>query len=492
MTLTRRDLMKLAVVGGTGILLPRGARAYGSHYGGGSGSSPPTTPFQVSLPIPPVLAPTSQDSTTDYYEITMKSAQKSILPGLLTTIWGYNGLYPGPTIVARKGRTVQVTQTNNLSEAVSVHLHGGHTPATPLPYGSDGHPLDLISPGGSKVYVYPNNQDAAPLWYHDHALGRTGPHVYMGLAAFYILHDDLEISLNLPSGSYDIGLAIQDRTFNADGSFFYPTVTGSVLRNGFQGDTVLVNGAVQPYFQVAARKYRFRILNGSNASDYQLALQVSGSHSGPSFTQIGSDGGLLRAPVSRSSIPLSPAERADVVIDFSKFAVGTQIIMSNSRSWGGNTDKIMRFDVVRTETDTSVVPSTLRTITPLGAASVTRDIELDFDRNLGIWVLNGQGFGDGSRVDFFPQLGATEIWRFNNHSGMIHPMHIHDIEFQILDKDGRAPGPGEDGFKDTVAVPSWGTASVITQFNDNLGKYVFHCHKLEHEDHDMMGQFQVV
>lgn len=485
----RRTFVKMAgitagaVAFGTGLsrLVPNAAA--GSHWGSGS----ETVPFQVPLPLPQVLTPVSTDSTTDYYQITMHEAQVQILPGLNTTIWGYNGFYPGPTIKAKSGRRVVVTQINNLPESTSVHLHGGHTPSA-----SDGLPTDLIAPGGSKVYTYPNNQTAATLWYHDHAMDVTGPHVYRGLAGFYILQDDVELGLNLPSGNYDIPMVIQDRTFNADGSLYYPAVTGSVLKDGFLGDKVLVNGAIQPYFQVASRKYRFRILNGSNTRDYELALSSGGGSygSGPSFIQIGTDGGLIPAPVARSTIPIAPGERVEVVIDFSPYAIGTQLVLKDNKGYNGIGD-IMRFDVVRTETDTSSVPATLRPLPTLPAATVTRDIKLEFDRNKNQWVLNGKPF-DPARIDAFPRIGSTEIWRFSNRSGMMHPMHIHDMEFQIVDMDGRSPGPGEVGWKDTVAVPSWGSVSMKVQFLDNTGIYVFHCHKLEHEDHAMMGQFQVV
>ena len=276
------------------------------------------TPFTVPLPILPVLAPTSSDATTDYYDITMQVGTKQIIPGKLTTIWGYNGIYPGPTIKARSGRTAVVRQVNNLQESMSVHLHGGHTPPD-----SDGHPTDLIGPGATKTYVYPNNQVAATLWYHDHAIDVTGRHVYMGLSAFYLLSDSFEDSLPLPKGDNDVALLIQDRLFNSDGSLNYP-LTDNTITTGVVGDTLLVNGAIQPYFQVGRRKVRFRILNGSNARIYKLALST-----GDPLTQIGSDGGLLSNPVSRQEISLAPAERIDVVIDFSKYPIGTSVVLRN-------------------------------------------------------------------------------------------------------------------------------------------------------------------
>jgi spore coat protein A len=444
------------------------------------------TLFTVPLPILPVLAPASSDATTDYYDITMQVGTKEIIPGKLTTIWGYNGTYPGPTIKAHSGRTTVVRQVNNLQESMSVHLHGGHTPPN-----SDGHPTDLIGPGATKTYVYPNNQVAATLWYHDHAIDVTGRHVYMGLAGFYLIADSFEDSLPLPKSNNEVALLIQDRLFNSDGSLNYP-LTDNTITTGVVGDTLLVNGAIQPYFQVGRRKVRFRILNGSNARIYKLALST-----GDLITQIGSDGGLLSNPASRQAINLAPAERIDIVIDFSKYPVGTSVVLRNQdTSASPPIPDVMRFDVVREEADESSIPATLRPIARLAesSASVTRTFILSQTFQNGrndIWTINGQ-FYDPARLDATPKLDATEIWTFQNNSLRAHPMHIHDIECQILDINGVSPEPGDDGMKDTFLVPArGGTVRVIGTFTDNLGVYVSHCHILEHEDHAMMINFAV-
>ena len=448
-------------------------------------ASPTPAAFNAPLPILPVLAPTSSDATTDYYDITMQVGTKQILPGKLTTIWGYNGMYPGPTIKARSGRRAVVRQVNNLQESVSVHLHGGHTPPD-----SDGHPTDLVGPGATKTYTYPNNQVAATLWYHDHAIDVTGRHVYMGLAAFYLISDSFEDSLPLPKGDNDIALLIQDRIFNSDGSLNYP-LTDNTIRTGVVGDTLLVNGAIQPYLQVGRRKVRFRILNGSNARIYKLALST-----GDALVQVGSDGGLLSSPASRPAITVAPAERVDVVIDFSKYPVGTEVVLKNQNSFSvPSLPDIMRFDVVREEADESSIPSTLRPIArlPESSASVTRTFTLSQTFQNGrndIWTINGKLY-DPALVDAAPQLNATEIWTFQNSSDQAHPIHIHDIQWQILDVDGVPPAPGDDGMKDTFLVPAGGTVRVIGTFTDNLGEYVSHCHILEHEDHAMMINFEV-
>jgi len=436
--------------------------------------------FQVPLPIIPKLTPTSADTTNDFYNITMSVAQKEIIPGKLTTIWGYNGMYPGPTIVARRGRTIVVRQTNNLPESVAVHLHGGHTPPV-----SDGFPTDLIGPGASKAYKYPNKQAAATLWYHDHAIDTTGRHVYMGLAGFYLVSDP-QLS-SLPQD--DVALMIQDRLFDSNGAFVYP-VTESTIRFGVLGDTLLVNGAIQPYYQVARRKVRFRILNGSNTRTYNLALS-----NGAPLVQIATDGGLLASPVSRQSIVVSAGERIEVVIDFANYPIGTSIILKNLDTTSPLLPDIMRFDISSNAYDTSSVPAKLSPLTaiPESAATITRNFTLERSTQSGltIWTINGRLY-DPARVDAAPQLNATEIWTFQNNSGETHPMHIHDIQWQILDVNGVPPSPGDDGMKDTFLVPNGGgIVRVIGTFTDNVGYYVSHCHKIEHEDHAMMFNFAV-
>ncbi len=451
---------------------------------------PPRAPFQVPLKRLPVLAPTSSDATTDYYDITMQVGQTEILPGRLTTIWGYNGLYPGPTIMATRGRTAVVRQLNNLQESMSVHLHGGHTPPE-----SDGLPYDLIGPGAMKTYTYPNNQSAATLWYHDHAIDTTGRHAYMGLAGMYILRDPAEASLGLPSGKNDVGLILQDRIFNLNASLNYP-LTDETISNGVFGDVLLVNGTPQPYFQVARVKMRFRIVNGSNARTYTLALS-----NGEALTQIATDGGLLDAPVARPSITVAPGERIEVVIDFANYALGTRVILKNQDATNPVIADVMRFDVVRDEVDKSQLPTRLtnerRKATPK-VATVNRTFSLEPGSTVKgrpIWTVNGALY-DPDRLDANPQLNTTEIWTFQNNSGQAHPMHIHDIQWKILDVNGVPPSPGDAGSKDTFLVPRRmggqpGVVRVMGTFTDYAGDYVSHCHILEHEDHAMMFNFQV-
>ena len=300
--------------------------------GGVSSTSLAGDPFQTPLPIPPVLAATSRDASTDYYEIAIRKGLTQMRAGALTPIVGFNGIAPGPTIVATRGRTVQVTQSNDWIENLSIHNHGHKVAAS-----SDGHPTDYIAPGHSKVYTYPNDQNAGTYWYHDHTMDLTGPHVYRGLAAFYIIKDPAEDALRLPAGAYDIPLLIQDKSFNSDNSLAYePNVLLGLL-----GDTAVVNGAATPYLDVGTRKYRFRLLNGSNARPLAVQLRINGSSTAKAFQVIASDAGLLQAPVELTTLLIAPAERYDIVVDFSQFPVGTQLDFINinpgfaGAGWGG-------------------------------------------------------------------------------------------------------------------------------------------------------------
>jgi spore coat protein A len=392
-------------------------------------------------------------------------------------MWTYNGTWPGPTIKATAGRQVKVHVVNNLGISTTTHLHGAHVAPS-----SDGSPIDLVAPGGTRDYVYPNaGESARTQWYHDHAKDLTGKNVYMGMAGMYLIGDSQEQSLNLPSGAYDVPLVIQDRTFNSDGTLQY-SPSSSDIRDGFMGDTLFVNGAPQPYFKVAARKYRFRILNGSNARYYTFSLS-----NGATLNQIGTEGGLLSKPYPQTSITLAPAERADVVVDFSNVAAGSSVTLKNNSSWNGASD-IMRFDVGSKVTDTSVVPSTLRPFTPLDASAVSARRTFTIEQNNGMWTFNNQMY-DPNRIDANVALGATEEWTFDNRSGQDHPIHMHDINFQVV-SGGSTTGPNSE-WKETVNVPKWSSVTVRVKFPDYTGVYVFHCHILEHEDNMLMGQFKV-
>ncbi len=481
---TRREVLKalgaLGAAGASAALSP--LKAFGA-----SNDSSGVASFTRPLRIPPVLNPTSTTSSTDYYDMQVTQTTAEIIPGKSTPIIGYNGMTPGPTIKARVGHQTVVNFYNGLPSTtlggttgkIVTHLHGGHTPSA-----DDGFPTDFVNPGSNRTYTYPNNQLPATMWYHDHTDMVTGPHVWYGLAGFYLLTDSVEEALNLPSGAYEVPLVIQDRNFDSSGNLVY-----TANMNGETGDAVLVNGVVQPYFNIAKRKYRFRILNGSNSHFYRLALS-----NGASFKVLGMEGGLLPKPVTVTSITLAPAERADIVIDFSGIAVGSNLTLRNTLVSSTSTVyNLMRFNITTTASDTSTVPSTLRPFTKLNAADavLTRNFTLSGGMIGGMWTINGAPFDENVSIAN-PRVNTVEIWKFTNLSPMPHPIHIHQAMFQILDINGAAPPATHAGWKDTVVVPAFrGTVRIIAKFSDYTGRYVLHCHNLEHEDMAMMARFDV-
>ena len=481
------------------------------------------TPFVDALPIPGVLAPVAMRADgAPKYEVSMTQVQQQLHSELpLTDVWAYAGSYPGPTIEATRDQPIEVKYLNNLpagthyldvdtcahgpnywdnSPRTVAHLHGGHVPAR-----FDGQPEYDFLPGDFDIYEYPNKQLPATLWYHDHALGITRLNVYMGLAGYYIVRDSVENALPLPTGEFEIPLVIQDRQFNPDGSLFYP----STIQNQFLGDTALANGKVWPYLNVKQGKYRFRMLNGSQARVYDLRLE---NQSAPAqvipFNLIGTDGGLIDAPLPLDTINMAPAERFDVVIDFSVFPAGTEIILRNDEVSSPALPNIMKFVVTANPGHTTALPTTLRPVAPIlvSTAAGTRRFLLERVTEAcagNEWLVKsldaagnviGQHWDD---ITEMPILGDTEIWQFENPSNMMHPMHVHLVMFQVLDKVDLTTGqpiplqPWEiNTWKDTVQVPPNTKVRVIMKFENYTGKFAYHCHLLDHEDHEMMRQFQ--
>ncbi|MEA5360600.1 multicopper oxidase domain-containing protein [Amycolatopsis sp., V23-08] len=480
--------------------------------------APVPAAFRAELPIPPVLAPVHTDTTTDFYEIVQRPGKLGILPGLSTEAWTYHGSFPGPTLKTPAGRKAVVKHTNQLPHPTVVHLHGGHTPAE-----SDGYPTDLIHPVGgeqqgsltgmaamsgmagmakldsgggqtSRTYTYPLDQRAATLWYHDHRMGFTAANVWQGLAGFHLVTDDEEAALPLPQGKRDIPLMICDRSFGADGSFTYPALAGgqqlpgvsAAYMDGVLGDVILVNGAPWPVLRADRARYRFRILNGSNARQYSLALDPQ-PPGGGALVQIGSDGGLLASPRTHDSIDVAPAERFDVVIDFARYAPGTRVRLVNKLGTGG-TAEVMCFDVGTDGrvADDSHVPAKLSEIAPLDRASATTTRDFLFQKSSGAWTINGAPYTPGRDLAR-ARLGTTEVWRFT--SDVHHPVHLHLNHFQVLSRNGRPPGPYDAGWKDTVDVRPSEAVEVAVKFTGYAGRYMLHCHNLEHEDMAMMADF---
>jgi spore coat protein A, manganese oxidase len=527
--------------------------------------------FVDELPIPATLTSRATRGGVPFYEVEMRQFRKQLhrhLPP--TTLWGYDGMYPAPTFEVRRGHPIAVRWQNNLPGhhflpidttihgaepkfppvRTVVHLHGQKT----LP-DSDGYPEAWFTNGfkqtgpyfTTQTYHYPNDQQATTLWYHDHALGVTRLNVYAGLGGgLYLIRDDHEDSLGLPRGEYEIPLVIQDRFFNSDGSLLYPvednggdpdTRVPPVWIPEFFGDTVLVNGKVWPFLEVEPRKYRFRILNASNARVYHMTLQESAvtgqrlGRPGPVFQQIGSDGGLLPAPVTRTDLLIAPAERLDVVIDFSGWGGKTFVLNNDAKAPYPDGDDIVPSDIMLfkverrlEERDRSRLPAVLNTVAPLDPASAVkvRDLvlsELDsavpFENPI-MAMINDAHWDDP--VTETPKAGTTEVWRIINTTGDAHPIHVHLVQFQILDRRPFNPdrypddlvytGPAESpanneqpAWKDTVISLPATVTRIIAKFDLPTGtpmlpgqrfRYIFHCHILEHEENEMMRPYDVV
>ncbi|MEV4470690.1 multicopper oxidase family protein [Nonomuraea sp. NPDC049504] len=457
-------------------------------------------PFTAPLPIPDVARPVGPGR----YEVTQRVAAAEILPGLRTEVWGYGGTFPGPTFELRRGEPVTVAVRNELPVPTSTHLHGGVTPP-----GSDGYPTDLVVPAGApphpahpgevhhplvKEYRYPVGQRAATLWYHDHRMDFTAPQVWRGLAGMALVRDEEEDALPLPRGERELPLMICDRAFEEDGSFRYPRAHRSGhgehggrgrldgdYMEGVEGDVILVNGAPWPVAEVTATRYRLRLLNASNARRYLLRLAPGGR-----FTQIGSDSGLLAAPVTHDAIPISPGERYDVVVDFSGYPVGTAVTLVNALA-DGPAGNVMGFVVTRRAPDDSAVPAVLSR--PPGRPRPVATRRFDFRATDGAWTINGHRYRPGVPLAR-PRVGTAEVWRLTG--DFRHPVHVHLAHFQVLARNGRPPAATDAGWKDTVDVGPYEVVDVLARFDGHRGTYMLHCHNLEHEDMAMMADFEVI
>jgi spore coat protein A len=480
-------------------------------------------PFVDPMPLPPVVSPGAQGRLYIAMHEVHAKLHRDVPP---TRLWAYktigsidqNGL--APIIEARSGHALQVEWINQLPAhhflpidyslhgcghdipevRACVHLHGSKTPPE-----SDGYPEDWYAPGKSRVCTYPLKQEAATLWYHDHAMGLNRLNTYAGLFGMTIVRDEAEAALGLPSGKYEVPLILFDRNFTADGQLFYPSSPDPEHPwvSEFEGDAILINNKIRPHFEVEPRLYRFRLLNTANSRFFQLSL--SNNHS---FHQIGSDQGLLSAPLPMKHLLLAPAERADLLIDFSTLS-GQKIHLVHGAL------PILEFRVGSGPSAVMhSIPSALRPIEriPASHATLTRTITLDeavdhIGNSMQMYLDKKRWHAPTTE---FPKLGSTEIWEFVNLTDDVHPLHLHMVRFQVLDRRlfdvfayrnnrglhylGAALPlePNEMGWKDVVQCPPEIVTRIIVTFDGYPGKYLYHCHVLEHEANDMMRPFEVV
>ena len=466
----------------------------------------------LPLRIPPVAVPASTDGGVDYYDIHVKAGTQQVMPsGPATTIWGFEGQWPGPTIAPTLGHAVAIRIYNDLpvAEGVSIHNHGQNVIDK-----YDGHPsTNVIATTSSYQYVYPNTQlggsgvnarGSGTYFLHDEAAGFAGAHLSKGVAAFYLIQPSSgsnEATLNLPTGAFDIPMMIQDRTFNADNSLSYvPAVIP-----GTYGDTLLVNGTPHPKLDVGRRKYRFRLLNASDARSYILRA------SSGTMTEVASDGHFLPSSIAVTSLTLAPGERADIVMDFSSRAIGDVVTLLNDETSTPLLTEILQLRVTHDDTDTSSLPATLdssfvRYTATVPTVTRSRSVTVGYDSGATQWTFNGSTYNPSANTFTDTKLGDVEVWTLVNDTSQAvsHPFHQHLVPFQIIDvcaaatpACGTAPPAQQQGWKDTVVVAAHTAVRIKMQFAYTgpetastvfPGEYVFQCNSPGHQDTGLMLQ----
>ncbi len=514
-------------------------------------ASPRLTPFLAPLPMPSPASSRGAFATNaqvprgagapNYFELIAEERDVRLHPELpLTRVWGYRdasvpttSLMLGPTLVQRADHPLIVRYRNELprnhvgfgTTDTVVHYHGAHLPAAYDGFPENipgyaaviasGESYDQCLPGMSPGAIDGNTDNSdrpATMWYHDHALDFTAQNVYRGLAGAFVFFDEVDTGdettgLRLPSGAYDVPLVLQDRRLDARGQLWYDPLD----HNGFLGDLFLVNGAVQPFLEARGRRYRFRLLNGCNARFLSMRLRTADGRPVP-FDVIGTEGGLLaRSMRDQASAFMSPAKRYDILVDFSRFTPGTVIFLENNldqpdgRGPRGSfenprhkpvPDRFLKIVVGQPAQDESRSPDVLRPFSAIPAAELAAAPRrtLEFGRRKCVWTINDEAV-DLERPLFTVNRGQGEVWTLRNSSGgWWHPIHTH-LEFvRILRRNGGPPTLFErDGMarSDTVMLGPNDEVEVFVKFRDYPGRWVMHCHTLEHEDAFMMTCFDV-
>jgi FtsP/CotA-like multicopper oxidase with cupredoxin domain len=435
---------------------------------------------------------------------------------------GINQAYLGPTLKMDIGSTVRINVKNTLQEDTTLHWHGFHVPAK-----YDGTPHQTIAPGKTWTAQFEVRQKPSLFWYHSHAHKQAGPQVYRGLAGPIIVQEPDNTGSGLPIdyGVDDVPLIVQDRLFGKNGEFIYARSMHDIMM-GVQGDTLLVNGVVDPVFECKSDLMRLRLLNGSNARIYDFEFETQ-----QSFLMIASDGGPLEEPIKMSKLRLSPGERAELLVDMSHgqpqqlMAAPTSNGMGmmdegmmgrdmmgrdkmGERWWRGNNGRdgqMSAFNVLlivpnETLNPSPSVPATLMRHASINPAAAVKTRQFVLQMGMGMGMRAGNGFTingrsmDMGRIDERVKLNTTELWDVQNASWMPHPFHVHDVQFRILDRNGKPPAAHESGLKDTVLLSPRERVRLLLSFKDYADPdtpYMYHCHILEHEDAGMMGQFVV-
>lgn len=428
------------------------------------------------LSFPKVLKPDHKDGSNVTYTLTAQKGTTTLFDGYETETYGYNGSLLGPTLRLEEGQHVKIHLKNDLTEATTFHWHGLEVSGK-----ADGGPHAVIEPGAEQTIEFTVTQQAATLWYHPHPMGNTAQQVFKGLAGLLYIDDDNSQSLDLPHeyGVDDLPIILQDRTFTDNKQLDYSAVVNS---DGTYGDTMMINGVVNPALKTEKKLVRLRLLNGANARNYILHF-----NNDMAFTQIATDGGFLEKPKKMKEILLGAGERAEILVDLSKVK-GQDVALVDDKDVTILPFKLTG-DAVSEATATKL--NTIKVDDKLANEAPTKVVKME---GMGTNVtINGKKF-DEKRIDFKQKVGATEVWEIDNaitnEGGMIHPFHIHGTQFQVLSVNGEKPEASLQGYKDTITLQPGQKARIAVTFPYE-GMYMFHCHILEHEDNGMMGQIEV-
>jgi len=439
-----------------------------------------------------------QEAGVKIFDLEIQDGETEFFEGIKTKTRGVNGSLLGPTLRMNNGDIVRLNVKNSIGETTTMHWHGIHLPAK-----YDGGPHQPIKSGEIWSPQFEIMQKAANYWYHPHLMGKTADHVWQGIAGMIIVDDEESKALSLPSeyGVDDIPLVLQDRRFERDGSMEYRPTRHDIM-SGMIGDVALANGTISAYFEASTNLVRLRLLNGANASIYNLGFSDNRN-----FLQISTDGSMLEKPYETNSIILSPGERAEIIVDVSDkktITLENKITSTSGSMGGGNLD--FKFLEIRPADNLNTLPSIPNQLTKIdwideSEATNTRTFMMSMQMGpmmmLGLGkshTINGKSM-KMDRIDEVVKLDTTEIWEVSNDSMLAHPFHIHLVQFQIISRNGKQPHAGERGLKDTVLIHPGETVRFIAKFETYADKkypYMYHCHILEHEDAGMMGQFLVV
>jgi bilirubin oxidase len=438
-----------------------------------------------TLAAPPVLPNESREPRTVEVTLTATATTLELVPGTPTEVFAYNGMVPGPTLEVREGDRLIIHVRNDLDEETTVHWHGLH-----LPWQADGSPFYPIAPGEQADFdfIVPDGT-AGTYWYHPHPHHRTAFQVAKGLYGALIVRaaDD-----PLPAMTEKL-LVLSDNRFRPDGSVDIPDQTSLQARidfeNGREGDVLFVNGQILPEIAIRSGEVqRWRIVNASAARTYRLALE------GHEILHVGSDGGLFETALPLDEILVSASERVEILVRgtgapgssarLQALPYDRYIPQTRPPEWEEPSDLVTVRYAEDAPTPFLEIPEVIRPIEALDEGDVTTTRVFALTQGF----INGKTM-DMGRVDEVATLGSTEIWQVENLVGMDHPFHLHGFSFQVIDRNG-VPEPFPK-WEDTVNVPKHETVRFIVKFEDYPGKWMYHCHILDHENFGMMGVLEV-